>query len=67
MGIFIVAKFGTDLSIFADARVLTVKCGKFSNSMADNSDSSGSISSIIELIQDLLVIYTFGQRLVLIG
>ena len=40
-------------SIFADA----VKYGKFSNSWTDNSDSSGPISSIIELIRDLMVIY----------
>ena len=31
--------------------------GKFSNSRADNSDSSGPIRSIIELIRDLMVIY----------
>ena len=35
-----------------------VKYGKFSNSRADNSDSSGPISSMIELILDLMVIYT---------
>ena len=34
-----------------------VKYGKFSNSRADNSDSSGTISSIIELTRDLMVIY----------
>ena len=51
------AKFGTDWSIFADASVNIVKYGKFSNSSADNSDSSGLIRSIIELIQDLMVIY----------
>ena len=51
------AKFGTDWSIFANARVLTVKYGKFSNSRAVNSDSSGPISSIITLIRDLMVIY----------
>ena len=50
MGIYTVAKFGTDWSIFADARVNKVKYGKFSNSKADNSDSFGQISSIIELI-----------------
>ena len=33
------------------------KYGKFSNSKADNSDSSGPISSIIELIRALVVIY----------
>ena len=57
MGIYTVAKFGTDWSKFADARVLTVKYGKFSNSRADNLDSSGLISSIIELIRALVVIY----------
>ena len=50
MGRYIVAKFGTDWSIFADASVNKVK---FSNSRADNSDSSGWIRSIIELIQIL--------------
>ena len=64
MGIYIVAKFGTDWSIFADAKV---KYGKFSNSWADNSDSSGPISSIIDFIRDLMVIYTFWPSLVLIG
>ena len=54
MGIHIVAKFGTDWSILS---VNKVKYGKFSNSWADNSDSSGSISSITELIRDLMVIY----------
>ena len=34
-----------------------VKYGKFSNSRADNSDSSGLIASIIELIRDLMVLY----------
>ena len=50
------AKFGTDWSIFADARV-QVKYRKFCNSRVDNSESSGPISSIIELIRDLMVIY----------
>ena len=57
MGIYIVAKFGTDWSIFADARFNKVKYGKFSNLRADNSNSSGPISSIIELNRDLMVIY----------
>ena len=61
MGIYIVDEFGTDWSIFADASVNKVKYGKFSNSRADNSDSSGPnssiIDSIIELIRDLMVIY----------
>ena len=60
MYIYIVAKFVTDLSIFTDARVL-VKYGKFSNSRADNSDSSSLISSIIELIRDLMVIYIWTK------
>ena len=34
-----------------------VKYGKFSNSRADKSDSSGPISSIIEIIQSLMVTY----------
>ena len=41
-----------------------VKYGKFSNSRADNSDNSGPISSIIELIRALVVIYIltkFGE------
>ena len=61
MGIYIVAKFGTDWSIFANASVNEVKYGKFSNSRADNSDCSGPINCIIELIQDLMVIYTLTK------
>ena len=57
MGIYIVAKFGTDWLIYADARVITVKYGKFSNSRADNLDSSGPITFIIEFIWNLMVIY----------
>ena len=57
MGIYTVAKFGTDWSIFTDASVNKVKYGKFSNSRAHNSDSSGPISSIIILIRDIVVIY----------
>ena len=34
-----------------------VKYGKFSNSRADNSNSSGPINSIIQLIRALVVIY----------
>ena len=45
------------IGLFADATVNKVKYGKFSNSRADNSDSSLLISSIIELIRDLMVIY----------
>ena len=46
MGIYTVAKFGTDWSIFADG-VSEVKCGKFSNSRADNWYISGLITSIM--------------------
>ena len=35
--------------------------GKFLNSRADNLDSSGPISSIIELIRDLMVIYILAK------
>ena len=35
--------------------------GEFSNSRADNSESSGPISPTIELIQDLMVIYTLTK------
>ena len=38
-----------------------VKYGKFSNSRADNKDSSGSISSIIKLIRYLMVIYIWTK------
>ena len=34
-----------------------VKHGNFSNSKTDNSESSGLITSIIELIQDLMVVF----------
>ena len=61
MGSYIVAKFGTDWSIFADARVKTVEYGQIPNSRADNSDSSGLISSIIELIRVLMVIYILSK------
>ena len=40
------------LDIWRCYSVNKVKYGKFSNLMADNSDSSGPISSIIKLIQD---------------
>ena len=57
MGIYIVAKFGTDWSIFADARVL--KMSNMANFLIQGqiTDSSGQISSFIKLIRDLLVIY----------
>ena len=42
-------------------RVNKVKYGNFSNSRADNLDSSGPISFIIKLIRDLLVIYTLTK------
>ena len=57
MGTYIVAKFRTDWSLFADASVLTVKYCKFSNSRADNSDSSGPIRSINELVRDFMITY----------
>ena len=52
MATYILTKFGADWSIFLDV----LEC-KFSNSRADNSDSSGPISSITELIRALVVIY----------
>ena len=58
MGIYTVAKFGTDRSIFADARVLTKSnMANFLIQGQINSESSGLISSIIKLIRDLMVIY----------
>ena len=38
-----------------------VKNGKFPNSRADNSDSSCTISPIIDLIRDLKVIYIWTK------
>ena len=65
MGRYVVDKFGTVWSIFADARetkrVNKVKYGKFSNSRADNSDSSGQIRSIIKLNRDLIITYIFTK------
>ena len=57
MVIYTVTKFGADWFIIANASVNNIKYGKFSNSMADNLDSSGLITSIIELIRDLMVTY----------
>ena len=57
MGRYIVAKFGTVWSIFADASVNKVKHGKFSNSRVDNSDSSSLIRSIIKLNRGLMITY----------
>ena len=58
MGIYIVAKSGTDWSIFADARVLTKsKLANFLIQGQVTRDSSGLINSIIDLIRDLMVIY----------
>ena len=58
MGIYIVAKFGTDWSIFADARVLTKSnMANFLIQGQITRDSSGPISSITKMIQDLMVIY----------
>ena len=57
MGIYIVAKFGTDWSIFADARVLTKS--NMANFLIQGqvTRTSGPITSITELIRDLMVIY----------
>ena len=57
MGKYIVAKFGTEWSIFVNASVNKVKYGKFFNSRADNSNSKGRIRSVIKLIRDLMVTY----------
>ena len=58
MGMYIVAKFGTDWSIFADARVLTKSnMANFLIQGQITRDSSSLITSIIELIRDLMVIY----------
>ena len=61
MGVYIVTKFGTNWSIFADASVNKVKYGKFSNSRVCNSESSRLITSIIELMRDLMVIYILSK------
>ena len=57
MGKYIVANFGTDWSIFADAGVLTKS--NMANFLIQGqiTHSSGPISSIINLIRDLMVIY----------
>ena len=50
--------FGTNWSTFAVARVQTkLDSAFFANSRANYSYSSGSIKTIIELIQDLMVKY----------
>ena len=51
------AKFGTDWSIFADARVLTKS--NMANFLIQGqiTQSSGPITSIIEVIRDLMIIY----------
>ena len=50
--------FGTYWSTFVDARVLTKSDSAiFANSRAHNSDSSGPVRSIIELIRDLMITY----------
>ena len=63
--------FGTHWSTFVDARVLTKSDSAiFANSRANNSDSSALIKSIIELIQDLMVIYIltkFGADWLIFG
>ena len=56
MGLYIVAKFGTDWSIFADARLLT-KSNMANFPIQGQITSSGPIRFIIELIQDLMVTY----------
>ena len=53
MGIYIVAK----LHICRCQSTKKVKYGKFSNSRADNSDSSCPIRSIIKLLRDLMITY----------
>ena len=58
MDIYIVAKFGTDWSIFADARVLTKSnMANFLIQGHITQDSSSPITSIIELIRDLVITY----------
>ena len=50
--------FGTDCSTLVDARVYTKSDSAiFANSRANNSENSGPIKSIIELIRDLMVTY----------
>ena len=50
--------FGTHWSTFVDARVNRKSDSAiFANSRANNSHSSGSIKSIIEIIRDLMVTY----------
>ena len=54
--------FGTNWFTFAVARVKTkLDSASFANSCANYSDSSGSIKSIIELIQDLMITYTLTK------
>ena len=59
IGIYIVAKFGTDWSIYADAGVLKSNMANFliQGQITQTVHSSGLISSIIELIRNLMVIY----------
>ena len=57
MGIYIVAKFGTDWSYLQMLECKQSQIWQISNSRADNSNSSGPIRSIIELIRDLMVTY----------
>ena len=55
---YIKTMFGTNWSTFAVARVKTkLDSASFANSRANYSDSSGSIKSIIKLIQDLMFTY----------
>ena len=57
MGIYIVAKFGTDWSIFADARVTKSNMANFRIQGQITKNSSGPIRSITELIRDLVITY----------
>ena len=57
MDIYIVAKFGTDWLIFADARVLTNSNMANFLIQGQKTQSSGPIRSIIKLIRDLMITY----------
>ena len=63
--------FGTHWCTFVDARVQTKSDSAiFANSRANNSDRSGPITSIIELIRDLIVTYIltkFGADWLIFG
>ena len=61
--------FATNWSAFVDAMVLKKSDSAiFANPRGNNSDSSGPIKSIIDLIQDLMVTYiltNFGADLLI--